>query len=622
MKRFVPYVLLMLLSVSCIEDDIWFDSSSWSPSLKARYIYMADKEVSIESGATSFETYVEAEATPWKFEGQASWLTISPLRGTNDAEVSITAAENMSGENLRTSLFYLSSDVADYAYKAMVSVTQKAASPYLNISEASVTLAATGESKEITVDKNISYTISKSSSASWLSVTASADSTKLTIIAEPNPSASTRTATINLKGRRSHSISITQEAAGMVSDKYGPLQVGVKGEVYELKITSEAAWTASTSSSWFSVSPVEGALGTTTVQLSVSPNNTTSERVGYLYFKIGSTNMFSIKITQEGLNFSVTPTSLSMPAAASSRTLTVSSNTEWTVISKPSWITTDLESGSGNKTVSVTASEHTGREARSGEIKLGVNGVTDLVRTVRVSQSQHYFNLSPSSLAVLPSTGGIHKVSVASDDTWKVEKEDTWLTLSTNTGTGDLDVTMTAADNPSINERDGKVVFTPTYASPIDFFVKQAGRYLSVNTTQIVFYWRGGESLPVDVTTDGTFSVSTQCEWLKIERIGHSFTLTAEEHDAEEPRSGVVTVALTGLVDGEVYSVDIPVTQRPNIPVDIITFPVDQNWDIAGNTHATVTVTGYAEDEPWDDWGDSSLGLNITIFGQDEDWNH
>lgn len=622
MKRFIPYILILLLSVSCIPDESRF-SYNYVPSLEPRYIYLANTEMTIDSEAGSFDTYVEAESTPWKFSGHDSWLTVSPLRGTDNAKVTIAATENMSGEDLRTCLFWLSSDVADYDYQAMVSVTQQAAWPYLNVSESSLTIATAGGSKSVTVERNISYTISQSSSATWVTVTASADSTKLTITAEPNPTAETRTANITLSGRRTQVIRLTQEAAGMVSDEYGPIKVGMEGGNYALQITSDAAWTASTTNgSWFTVTPGEGAAGTTEVVLSVSPNNTTSERSGKVDFRIGSTGIFSVRVDQEGLYCTVSPTSLSMGAVADSRTLKVSSNTAWTVISKPSWITTDIASGSGDGTVTITASEHTGSEARSGEIKIGVEGVTDLVRSVYVIQSQHYLNLTPSSIASLPSTGGTHKVSVASDDTWEAGEEEAWLSLSPADGVGDIDVTLTAADNPSIKERSGKVFFTPRYASPIELSVKQAGRYLSVNTTRVEFTWRGGECEPIEVTTDGTFSVTTRCEWLEIAQSGHSFTLIAEEYDGEEPRSAVVTVALIGLVAGEVYSIDIPVVQRPNMPIDITAFPDDMNWNIGGNSHASVTITGYAADESWDNPGGSSLGLNITVFGKDEDWNH
>ena len=622
MKRFLPYILMWVLLAACTSDSVWFDESEWVPLLQQRYIYMPPKSISIKAEAKSFDTYVEAKSTPWQFSGYASWLTVNPQMGTDATKVTIAAAENMSGENLRTSLFWLSSAVSDYDYKAMVSVTQQAATPYLTISEPTLTMAAKGETKSIAVDTNISYTISKSSSATWLTVKTSEDSTRLTITVEPNPVTEARNASITLSGLRTQVITLTQEAAGITSTEYGPLQVGVKGADYVLQITSDLAWTASASASWLTVCPAEGAAGTSEVVLSVSPNNSTSARNGWVDFKIGSEDMFSVIVNQEALYCTVSSTSLSMGAAVGSGTITVSSNTEWSVISKPSWITTDIGLGSGNATVAITVSEHTGREPRYGEICIGVEGITDLTHSVYVSQSQHYFNLSSMAFAMLPSSGGTHKVNVVSDDKWSIEKEGSWLALSSETGAGDMEVTMTAADNPSIKRRSSKVLFTPTYAEPVELIINQGARYLSVDAVRVVFCWHGGESLPIAVTTDGTFSVSTQCEWLVIERIGNSFTLTAEEYDAEEPRSAMVTVALTDLVDGEAYCIDIPVVQRPNVPIDIVTFPQDQNWDIATSAYTTVTIKGYSTDESWYDLGESSLEVNVTVFGEDEDWNH
>lgn len=621
MKRLIPYILILLLSAGCTSDSVLYDGSGWMPSLAPRYISMKNKNISLGAAPESYAFHLEAKSTPWQFTGQASWITVSPQSGTEAAEVTISATENTSVENLRTSLFWLSSAVSDYDYQAAVSVTQRAATPYLSMSESSFAIAAAGGSKSIDVETNIAYTISKSSDATWLTVEASEDSTKLTITVEPNPVTEARNASITLSGLRTQVITLTQEAAGITSTEYGPLQVGVKGADYALQITSNLAWTASSSASWLTVSPAEGAVGTSEVILSVSPNNTTSARSGWVDFKIGSKGMFSVTVNQEALYCTVSSSSFSMEAAGGSGTITVSSNTEWSVISKPSWITTDVGSGSGNATVAIMVSEHTGSEPRYGEICIGVEGITDLVHSVYVSQSQHYFNLSSTAFAMLPSTGGTHKVDVVSDDSWSIGKDDSWLALSSEAGAGDMEVTMTAADNPSIKRRSSKVLFTPTYAAPVELTINQGARYLSVDAAEIVFYWYGGESLPVAVTTDGTFSVTTPCEWLEIERSGHSFTLKAKQSDAEEPRSAVVTVALTGLVDGEAYSIDIPVVQRPNVPVDIIIFPKDQNWDVVGDDNVSVVITGFTTDESWYDLGDSSLEVHITVFGNDEDWN-
>ncbi|MBQ2362450.1 MAG: BACON domain-containing protein [Bacteroidaceae bacterium] len=622
MKRLIHWFLVFLLLVSCSGDKILFDGSEWIPLLEPRYIHIKDSIITLQATPAPFETYIESMSTPWQFSGQASWLTINPQKGTENAKVTISATENMSGENLRTSIFLFSSAVPDYNHKSRVSVLQRASDPYLQLSESSLTLAAVGDTKVINVNKNISYTISKSSSASWLSITASEDYTKLTITAAPNPTAYTRSASITLSGLRTQVINLTQEAAGMTSNIDGRLDVGVKGGNYAMQIVSDAAWTASTNGSWYTVSPSEGKAGTTQVILSVSPNNTTSTRRGQVDFKIGSKGILNINFSQEELYCRVNSSRFSIGAVGGSDTIKVYSNTEWTVISKPSWIATDVESGTGDGQIEVSVLEHIGSETRTGVIEVGVEGVTSLVHSIHVTQSQHYLKLSPASFASLPSTGGTHRVVVASDDKWKASKEETWLTLSADEGVGDMDVVMTATNHPSIKERSAKVIFTPTYAAPIEFDIKQSGRYLSVDATRVLFYWRGGISQPVAITTDGTFLVTTQSEWLKIEQNGHSFTLTAEKYDAKEPRSAIVTVSLTDLADNEMYNINIPVVQRGNVPIDIITFPQDQYWDVGGNTHTSVSIIGYAIDELWDNFGDSSLGLNIVTFGKDENWNH
>lgn len=622
MKRLSLYILSILLFAGCVEDYTQFNSYDWTPSLNARYINMSQTDFDIDATNGHVGVLVEALSTPWQFSGQASWLSITPNRGTDDTSVSFVAQDNMSGENLRTSIFWLTSTVPDYDYQTMVSVTQEAATPLLEVSESSLNFVATGETKTIDVNANILYTIVENWNVSWLTIVVSEDSTKLTVTAEPNPNATSRQATVTLSGILTETIHITQDAAGMESTEYGPIEVGVKGTNYSLKITSDAAWKATTNGSWFAISPAEGEKGTTTVVLSVSPNNSTSKRSGKIDFKIGSTEVFSVGINQEESYFNLSTDNLSMGAVAESRTLKVSSNIEWSVISKPEWININVESGTGDGSVAVTATEHTGTTKRSGVIKIGVEGVTGLEKTVSVSQSQHYFNLSTSSFPSIPSTGGTHRVNITTDDSWQATTNVEWLSLSSNSGVGNIDVIITAMDNPSLNERNAKAIFTPKYAIPMDIVIRQSGRYLSVNTTRVVFYWRGGESLPVEVTTDGTYSVTTDCNWLKINENGRSFTLTADEYDAEVERTAIVKVALTGLIDGEIYNIDIPVLQKPNIPIDMITFPEDQNWDIAGNSHSTITITGYTTDELWNNFDDSYLGLNITTFGQDEDWNH
>lgn len=622
MRRFTPYyIICILLFTGCVSDAVQFDGDDWSPSLEARYVYIENTSMVVSSTAGTCQTYVEAVTTPWEFTGQAPWLSISPSSGVNDAGVTITAEDYFSGDNLRSSVFWLSSTASDYEYSVPVTVTQNAAEPYLNVSESNLTMSALGDNKTVTVEKNIEYSVTNTAS-DWLSVTPSADYTKLAVEAQPNPTAGSRKATITLSGVRTQVINVTQEASEMTSTEYGPLSIDNGGGTYSMQIVSDAAWTASTNGdSWFDVTPSEGETGTTPVVLSVSPNMTTSSRTGKAIFKIGSQTIFSVQITQEGLHFSVSPTSISLGANADSRTLEVSSNTDWKVISKPSWVTSSVSSGSGNGSLTISVPEQTEREARSGTMTIGVEGVTGLQKSIKITQSKHYFSVSPSAGTTLPSTGGTHKVSINTDDNWTASKDATWLSLSSASGQGEVDVTISASDNASVKERNGVVTFTPSHATQVEIPIKQAARYLSVSNTGVSFYWRGGESQPVAVTTDGRFSVTSNATWLKVKVSGNSFTLTADEYDALDYRTAVVTVSLSDLPSDESYNIEIPVVQRGTVPIDISPFPSDESWDMVGNSHATITVTGFAADELWDLTGNSSISVSITCFGQDVNWN-
>ena len=271
--------------------------------------------------------------------------------------------------------------------------------------------------------------------------------------------------------------------------------------------------------------------------------------------------------------------------------------------------------------MTISVPEQTEQEARSGTITIGVEGVTGLQKDINITQSNHYFSVSPSAGASLPSTGGTHKVFINTDDNWLASKDATWLTLSSESGQGEVDVTISVADNASVKERKGVVTFTPSHATAVEIPIQQAARYLSVSNSSISFYWRGGVSEPVAVTTDGQFSVSSNATWLKVMVSGNSFTVTADEHNAVEYRSAVVTVSLSGLSSDESYSIEIPVVQRGTQPIDITPFPDEESWDMVGNSHATITMSGFAKDEFWNATGNSSLSVKITCFGQDVDWN-
>jgi len=83
-------------------------------------------------------------------------------------------------------------------------------------------------------------------------------------------------------------------------------------------------------------------------------------------------------------NLSVSPTSVSLGAAASSSPVAVTANVGWTVTDDQSWITASPTSGTNNGSFSVSATANTGTASRSGNVTVSGGGVS---RVVGVSQA-------------------------------------------------------------------------------------------------------------------------------------------------------------------------------------------------------------------------------------------
>lgn len=714
MKRITPYLyiatlLLGMTLLSSCEDyvDLW----NHSVSLNARYLYTSTKDLNIDATNNAKETFkVSAVQTSWKIAGMADWLSVSPLSGTDDSEISVTAKANPSADDQRTCVLDLSSAESDYDASYPITVKQVQASPFIRISQSDLSFAVGGGTQTVTVEANVSYTVS--SSKDWLKVTASDDMKTLTLQAEANATAEARSATVSLSGRKSATITVTQAPAGITTTQSTTIEAPQSGGTYNLQIKADAAWTATNNGySWIEVSPASGQAGTSAIALSVTPNTTTSSRTGHVYLRVGSTTCIDIVISQVGLYLNPKVTSLTFDADACSRNLDVESNVTWKVQSKPAWLTVSQEPVTGNKTLTLSVQNYNETTDRQGELVLGVDGlnisrtvkvtqkgrtfqnlvstlqfkaaasespfdidtdgawtssttdswltlsqtsgmgkttVTATVtentgddqrtatisvhvgateQTILVTQDAHFLTISPSSFAEsIPSTGGTYQLSITSDDSWQAVKKATWLTVAPPSGNGNIDVTMTAADNPSINDRRDTVTITPSHAQPVRVIVLQAARYLRVNSHGISFFYRGGESDPVLIETDGTYQITQEGDWFTIKENGQTFTVIAGENTTQEKRQGKVFITLTGLKEGESKSIEIPITQRikTNGP-DLEDFTADEDWNVvvSGGSHATITIVGFSGDENWNiAAGGCSFGVTVTGFDDDSNWDN
>ena len=183
---------------------------------------------------------------------------------------------------------------------------------------------------------------------------------------------------------------------------------------------------------------------------------------------------------------------------------------------------------------------------------------------------------------------------------------------------------MTAADNPSINERRDTTTFSPLYLQPVRVITTQAARYLRVNVTGISFFRKGGDSETFKISTDADYSVKTDVNWLTVtlDKDKNEFKVTATRNTAEDGRNGKVLIAMTGLVGNENYVIELPVFQKGSRETIVVTpFSPDEDWSWNLGSGASLTVIGYGTDENWNPSGKTTFNVNITGYTGDENWN-
>lgn len=125
--------------------------------------------------------------------------------------------------------------------------------------------------------------------------------------------------------------------------------------------------------------------GETNETLLSDANNTTENRMATITVSSGAASQ-TITVTQTAgaTSLSVSPSTIDLAATGGDTTITITSNTSWTVTSDENWLTIVPSSGSGNGTLTLTLEANPSSSARSATINVSGTGAAS--QTVVVTQ--------------------------------------------------------------------------------------------------------------------------------------------------------------------------------------------------------------------------------------------
>ncbi len=539
-----------------------------SISQGGNYITPSEATLSFNGGINT-KTVSVASNVPWTPSCSANWVSFSKL----GEELQISVTENTTNTSRSATIKLEGTNVT-----SSITVLQSAAGISTD-QTSTIAFENTAGSCVINITAESAWTAE--TSQAWIMVSpesGTAGTSQLTVSTTPNESTNERNGFVYLKiaDNTLVQIPVSQKGVFLTVDPTS-LQYESTSSQQSITIKSNISWSVLSAPSWLSFSEDKGN-GSAKITVTAQDNSLTTIREGEIIIgNEGSSLNATIKVSQTGKTFSDLIASLSFSDQAGQQYVDIETDGQWTATTDYSWINLDPVSGNGNGRLTVSVTENTSDEKRDGVVSVTVGNTT---KNISVSQSGKYFTVNSGGQATIPSTGGSHIVAFNTNESWTAKTSSSWITLSPTSGNGDATLTIKAGDNASIHARTDTTYITPEHIQSIKVITKQAARYLTVNTSRLSFFAKGGTSDVVTIDTDASFTVTTQDNWLTIDQNGKTFTVSASENTLLDTRTGKITVSMTGLVNNESYSVDIEVVQiAPGGTFTIHWFGEDQNWN-------------------------------------------
>ena len=344
--------------------------------------------------SASSETFtVDTNAPKFGLRTDADWLQAT----ASGNEIMVTASENKT-EDVRVGYIYFDTygqewqNSSETIFTYYLEVRQE--SPEYSLSESSLAFRNTAGTKTVTLYCDLGWTASTTDS--WIQVSpssGSAGTVELSVSVTENGGVEERSGAVNLHVDGDFLIEIPVKQSGLYMDMTESrfdFESGAASRTVSMS-TNLSFWNVLEKPSWVSVSPESGEAGEHTLTINVEDNPNTTKREGRVV--VGNQGLSladTLWLTQEGKWFGSLETVLQFENVASSNTLDISTDGDWTVTTSDSWIAVNPSSGHGKAQVTVSVQANEGDNDRTGLLAVAVGGT---VQYVNVVQKGRYFTI-------------------------------------------------------------------------------------------------------------------------------------------------------------------------------------------------------------------------------------
>ena len=450
MRKISYFAILIILCVAQIGcstswdekyDEFTFETCSNTS------IFVSSDTLYFPSEASSRQLAISAESY-WTAISSANWIQLSESRAKGNSTLTISVSENKNAIEQRKGSIKINNGIET----ATVYVEQGNLIEHFQLDQYELTFPYHGGSNQILVNTNVTWTAI--SNDPWITVTKNEAGNAVAIEIQRNPQMESRQGSITFRGVEiSYTVNVNQEAAPEeLQPNSSELYFPYYGGSNQVLVNSNVDWTVSSESPWISV--VKNDIGTA-ITVELKPNETASSRQGTIVIK-GVNLVCTVSVTQAGASeqIQLDRTELSFPYHGGSDQILVTANTDWSVSSDVSWIST--EKNSINTAFAVKVEPNNTTEIRSGVIIVSGATKTSVVKVTQDPKTEQLV-LNKTNMN-FPYHGGSDQVIVEANVNWTVNCNSSWLTVEKNSANTAFAIYVQA--NTSANDRSTTITVT------------------------------------------------------------------------------------------------------------------------------------------------------------------
>jgi hypothetical protein len=337
--------------------------------LKNRFIEITPKTLSFAASGEETKYITISSNSDWKLSQKGPYTTVDPDSGkTGMHRVSVKMQKN--DEKGRTdTLVFVHTD--DATISAPVKLTQ-AGADYINFDN-QWDVSSQASTKKITISSNGPWIAESDSNWLYLNPAKGDNGDDVTISVNANTSTETRTGYITFtRGDATGKLKVIQTGReeDQISISTNALNVGSYAGTEYITVTANGKWTALSNLPGIAASPAGGESGEHEITIS-HVSNTGAARIAIITFTCG-TKSVELTVNQAGFtedSMTFNPQYLTAkPASKGDYEVKITSSGNWTIESKPDWISA-YPGGVNGATLKITFAENNSASGRDGTIE-------------------------------------------------------------------------------------------------------------------------------------------------------------------------------------------------------------------------------------------------------------